>query len=165
MWFNILQNFGLDALAPHLNDLSFEDWWARASDKVSVKLKMGPQVHHHLRCLVPVEPPQLFTLFAATSQQYFSLTPNQHQPPSSQQYFSLTTNQHQPQHSEQCQLCFQWGYSQHDQRHLVLQRRSMVVVFGLVSIKECLTFSPLSLVQLSSVSLFWSWFSYLLERE
>jgi len=35
---------------------------------------------------------------AATIQQYFSFTPNQHHPPvpARQQYFSLTTNQHQP---------------------------------------------------------------------
>jgi hypothetical protein len=37
-------------------------------------------------------------VFSITSQQYFSLTPNQHQPPVPviQQYFSLTTNHRQP---------------------------------------------------------------------
>ena len=38
---------------------------------------------------------EIVIVFASISQQYFSLTPNQHQPPDSQQCFFLTTNQHQ----------------------------------------------------------------------
>ena len=57
------------------------------------------QIHHHqiigaFNLMVPRC--HIITLFAASSQQYFSLTPNQHQPPANQQYFSLTINQHQP---------------------------------------------------------------------
>jgi len=37
-----------------------------------------------------------FLVCQPTSQQYFSLIPNQYQPPTNQQYFSLITNQYQP---------------------------------------------------------------------
>lgn len=41
MRFNILQQVGLEVLAPHLNGLSFEDWWAGASSRVSGQIQKG----------------------------------------------------------------------------------------------------------------------------
>jgi hypothetical protein len=35
VWFAILQGIGLQALAPQAVDLSFEDWWAAASNRVA----------------------------------------------------------------------------------------------------------------------------------
>jgi hypothetical protein len=35
MWFFILQKFGLQMLAPNLEDESFDDWWISASGRVS----------------------------------------------------------------------------------------------------------------------------------
>ena len=40
-WFNILQLFGLDVLAPQPNDSCFDDWWANSSDKVTGQVKKG----------------------------------------------------------------------------------------------------------------------------
>jgi hypothetical protein len=57
LWFNIMQFFGLDVLAPQLNELCFEDWWAKASDRVSGQVKKG-STPHHFRRLVTVAPPQ-----------------------------------------------------------------------------------------------------------
>ena len=35
MWFTMLQKFGLQVLAPDLDDEFFEDWWANASERVA----------------------------------------------------------------------------------------------------------------------------------
>ena len=40
-WFNILQLFCLDILAPQPSDLRFDDWWANSSDRVSGQVKKG----------------------------------------------------------------------------------------------------------------------------
>jgi hypothetical protein len=34
MWFIILQKFALQILAPNLDDVNFDDWWANASGRV-----------------------------------------------------------------------------------------------------------------------------------
>jgi hypothetical protein len=34
MWFTMLQKFGLQVLAPDLDEI-FEDWWANASERVA----------------------------------------------------------------------------------------------------------------------------------
>ena len=35
MWFYILQRFGLQELAPNLDDENFDEWWVNASGRVS----------------------------------------------------------------------------------------------------------------------------------
>ena len=39
--FEILQGFGLQVLAPKLEDPSFEDWWHKVNDKVSGQVQKG----------------------------------------------------------------------------------------------------------------------------
>jgi hypothetical protein len=41
MWFFILQKFGLQGLAPNLEDENFDDWWASASGRVSGQVLNG----------------------------------------------------------------------------------------------------------------------------
>ena len=41
LWFSILQIFGLQVVAPQLNDLFFIDWWAGASSKFSGHVRKG----------------------------------------------------------------------------------------------------------------------------
>ena len=40
-WFNMLQQFGLQAIAPQLEDHCFMDWWAGASSRVSEEVQKG----------------------------------------------------------------------------------------------------------------------------
>ena len=40
-WFSILQHFGLQAIAPQLDDHCFIEWWARASSRFSGQVKKG----------------------------------------------------------------------------------------------------------------------------
>ena len=40
-WFSILQEFGLQAIAPQLEDCCFIDWWAGASSRFSGQVKKG----------------------------------------------------------------------------------------------------------------------------
>jgi len=40
-WFSILQQFGMQAIAPQLEDHSFVDWWAGASSRFSGQVKKG----------------------------------------------------------------------------------------------------------------------------
>ena len=39
LWFSILQRFGLQVLAPNLEDEIFEEWWANASGRVSGQVR------------------------------------------------------------------------------------------------------------------------------
>jgi hypothetical protein len=41
MWFNVLQELGLQALAPGLDDLIFDDWWDNVSNRVSGQVRKG----------------------------------------------------------------------------------------------------------------------------
>jgi len=41
MWFTLLQKFGLQVLAPGLDDEFFEDWWANACERVAGQAKKG----------------------------------------------------------------------------------------------------------------------------
>ena len=41
LWFSILQMFGLQAVAPQLNDQFFIDWWAGASSRFSGHVRKG----------------------------------------------------------------------------------------------------------------------------
>ena len=41
IWYNILQIFGLQAVAPRMDDLVFVDWWEEASSIFSGQVKMG----------------------------------------------------------------------------------------------------------------------------
>ena len=41
IWFEILQGLGLQVLAPQLEDPSFEDWWLKVNNKVSVQVQKG----------------------------------------------------------------------------------------------------------------------------
>ena len=40
-WFAVLQGLGLQALAPQAVDLSFEDWWTNASNRVTGQVQKG----------------------------------------------------------------------------------------------------------------------------
>jgi len=40
-WFSILQHFGLQAIAPQLDDQCFIEWWAEASSRFSGQAKKG----------------------------------------------------------------------------------------------------------------------------
>ena len=40
-WFAVLQGLGLQALAPQAVDLSFEDWWTNASNRVTRQVQKG----------------------------------------------------------------------------------------------------------------------------
>jgi len=41
VWFAVLQGLGLQALAPQPVDLSFEDWWTNASNRVTGQVQKG----------------------------------------------------------------------------------------------------------------------------
>jgi len=41
LWFSILLKFGLQVLAPNLEDENFEEWWANASGRVSGRVLNG----------------------------------------------------------------------------------------------------------------------------
>jgi hypothetical protein len=41
MWFTMLQKFGLQVLAPDLDDEIFEGWWANASERVAGQVQKG----------------------------------------------------------------------------------------------------------------------------
>jgi len=41
MWFTLLQKFGLQVLAPGLDDEFFEDWWDNACERVAGQAKKG----------------------------------------------------------------------------------------------------------------------------
>ena len=41
MWFTMLQKFGQQVLAPGLDEESFEDWWANASERVAGQVQKG----------------------------------------------------------------------------------------------------------------------------
>ena len=41
MWFYILQRFGLQELAPNLDDENFDEWWVNASGRVSGQVLNG----------------------------------------------------------------------------------------------------------------------------
>ncbi|CAO2038521.1 unnamed protein product [Urochloa humidicola] len=41
VWYVVLQRFGLQALAPHLEDISFEDWWHKVSTRVNGQTQRG----------------------------------------------------------------------------------------------------------------------------
>jgi len=41
MWFNLLQGFGLQALAPGLDDKVFDDWWDNLSNRLSGQVQKG----------------------------------------------------------------------------------------------------------------------------
>ena len=41
LWFNLLQKFGLQELAPNLEDEKFDDWWATASGRVTGQVLNG----------------------------------------------------------------------------------------------------------------------------
>ena len=41
VWFAVLHDLGLQALAPQAGERSFEDWWASTSSRVSGQVKKG----------------------------------------------------------------------------------------------------------------------------
>jgi hypothetical protein len=41
VWFAVLNDLGLQALAPQVGDRSFQDWWANASNRVSGHVQKG----------------------------------------------------------------------------------------------------------------------------
>ena len=41
IWYNILQLFGLQAVAPQMDNLFFVDWWDEASSRLSGQVQKG----------------------------------------------------------------------------------------------------------------------------
>ena len=53
--FEILQGFGLQVLAPKLEDPSFDDWWHKVNDKSQWSGPKGTKFTHYLDGLVAME--------------------------------------------------------------------------------------------------------------
>ena len=58
MWFYILQRFGLQELAPNLEDTNFDEWWVNASGRVSGPSPLWLELRHNSRSLKFMESPQ-----------------------------------------------------------------------------------------------------------
>ena len=76
MWFNLLQGFGLQALAPGLDDKVFDDWWDNLSNRLSGQVQKGVNSlvilgawnlwNHRNRCVFDGVVPNLNSLLSAT---------------------------------------------------------------------------------------------------
>jgi hypothetical protein len=76
MWFSILQRFGLQVLAPNLEDENFDDWWANASGRVSGQVLKGLNSiiilgawnlwNHRNRCVFDDASPSISSIISTT---------------------------------------------------------------------------------------------------
>jgi len=76
LWFNLLLRFGLQELAPNLEDEKFDDWWATASRRVTGQVLNGLNSiiilgawnlwNHRNRCVFDGASPSISNIISST---------------------------------------------------------------------------------------------------